>query len=72
MKANQIALYQRGDSMINLYSEKGAEMLLLGGMPLNEPVFSYGPFVMNTEDEIKRCIKNYQMGLMGNPDLVNR
>ncbi len=69
---HQIAIYQRGDSIINLYSEKGAEFLLLGGQPLDEEVFSYGPFVMNNEDQIKQCIKNYQNGLMGNPDLVNR
>lgn len=72
LKANQIALFQRGDSMINLFAEKGAELLILGGQPLDEKVFSYGPFVMNTEEEIRKCIKNYQSGMMGNPDVVNR
>lgn len=71
LKTNQIALYQRGESHINLYSEKGAEMLVLGGQPLNEPVYSYGPFVMNTEAQIRQCIQNYNAGKMGNPDLVN-
>ena len=71
LKTNQIALYQRGDSMINLFSEKGAELLVLGGQPLNEEVYSYGPFVMNNKAQINQCIKNYQAGLMGNPDLVN-
>lgn len=72
LKKNQIALYQRGENWINLYSEKGAEMLVLGGQPLNEPVFSYGPFVMNNESQIRRCILDYQMGKMGNPDVVNQ
>ncbi|MEM7104018.1 MAG: pirin-like C-terminal cupin domain-containing protein [Bacteroidota bacterium] len=71
LKTNQIALYERGDNLINIYSENGAEILLLGGQPLNEPVISYGPFVMNTEDQIRQCIRNYQSGMMGNPDLVN-
>ena len=46
--------------------------LVLGGQPLNEPVYSYGPFVMNTREQIQQCFKNYEAGLMGNPDLVNR
>lgn len=71
LKANQIALYERGDSEINLYSREGAEFLVLGGQPLNEPVFSYGPFVMNTEEQIQLCMANYRSGKMGNPDLVN-
>ncbi len=72
LKANQVALYERGESLINLYSKDGAELLILGGKPLNEPVYSYGPFVMNTEDEIKRCIKDYNSGKMGDPDVVNK
>jgi redox-sensitive bicupin YhaK (pirin superfamily) len=72
LKANQVALYQRGESLVNLFSREGAEFLVLGGQPLNEPVFSYGPFVMNTEDEIRRVVNDYNTGKMGNPDLVNQ
>jgi redox-sensitive bicupin YhaK (pirin superfamily) len=71
LKKNQIALYERDDHIINLYSPHGAEMLVLGGQPLNEPVVSYGPFVMNSEEQIKQCIADYRMGKMGNPDAVN-
>ncbi len=71
LKTNQVVLYQRGDSLINLYAEKPAEFLVLGGQPLNEPVYSYGPFVMNNEAQIQQCIRNYQAGRMGNPDMVN-
>ncbi len=68
---NQVVLYQRGDDLINLYSEQPSEFLVLGGQPLNETVYSYGPFVMNTEEQIRQCVRNYQTGKMGNPDLVN-
>jgi len=71
LKPNQIALYQRGESQLNLFSREETELLLLGGQPLNEPVYSYGPFVMNTEAEIRKCIQDYNEGKMGNPDLVN-
>ena len=72
LKANQIALYNRGASLVNMYSEKGAEFLMLGGQPLNEEVYSYGPFVMNTEAQIRQCISDYRSGKMGNPDVVNK
>lgn len=72
LSANQIALYQRGDALINTYSKDGAEILALGGQPLNEVVYSYGPFVMNTKEQINRCIQNYRTGKMGNPDVVNQ
>lgn len=71
LKQSQIALYQRGKSVINLYSECGAEFLVMGGQPLDEVVYSYGPFVMNTKEQIRQCINNYNSGKMGNPELVN-
>jgi redox-sensitive bicupin YhaK (pirin superfamily) len=42
--------------------EKGARFLLLAGRPLGEPVVQYGPFVMNTRDEIEQAIRDYQSG----------
>jgi redox-sensitive bicupin YhaK (pirin superfamily) len=41
------------------------EYLLIAGVPLNEPVVRYGPFVMNTEAEIYQAIEDYQGGRMG-------
>ena len=41
------------------------EVLLIAGLPLNEPVVRYGPFVMNTRDEIHQAIEDYQNGRMG-------
>jgi redox-sensitive bicupin YhaK (pirin superfamily) len=71
VKQNQVILYRRGESDINLFSAEGAELLLCGGQPHNEPVFAYGPFVMNNEEEIRKCFADYQAGRMGNPDTVN-
>jgi len=47
------------------------DVLLIGGLPLNEPVVRYGPFVMNTRDEIIQAMEDYQLGKMGSikPDL---
>ena len=41
------------------------ELLLIAGVPLNEPVARYGPFVMNTEAEIRQAIEDYRLGRMG-------
>jgi len=41
------------------------EVLLIAGLPLNEPVARYGPFVMNTQAEIRQAIEDYRLGRMG-------
>ena len=41
------------------------DVLLIAGSPLNEPVVRYGPFVMNTRDEIYQAIEDYRLGRMG-------
>jgi quercetin 2,3-dioxygenase len=43
----------------------GAQLLLLAARPLNEPVVQYGPFVMNTRDQIEQAIDDFQRGRFG-------
>jgi len=41
------------------------DVLLIAGVPLNEPIARYGPFVMNTEEEIHQAFEDYSHGRMG-------
>ena len=53
---------------IALQAKSDVKLLVLAGKPLNEPISHYGPFVMNTEAEIKQAIADFRAGKMGSPD----
>jgi hypothetical protein len=60
-------LLSEGDSVKIEAGEKGARVLLLAGKPIGEPVVQYGPFVMNTREEIEQAITDYQTGALTAP-----
>jgi redox-sensitive bicupin YhaK (pirin superfamily) len=57
------ALLNAGDS-VKVTARSDARFLLLAAQPLNEPVVQYGPFVMNTREEIEQAIRDYQSGTL--------
>jgi redox-sensitive bicupin YhaK (pirin superfamily) len=64
VRDGQLGLLSDGDA-VRLRSDSGGRLLLLGGVPLDEPVARYGPFVMNTREELLEAFKDYQSGRMG-------
>ena len=44
--------------------DEAARFILLAGRPLLEPIVQYGPFVMNTREEIEQAIRDYQGGTL--------
>lgn len=56
------ALLSDGDAVRIEAGEAGARVLLLAGRPIREPIVQYGPFVMNTREEIEQAIEDYQSG----------
>ncbi len=61
VERGEIGLLSDGDR-VGLSAEEGARCILVGGRPLNEPVARYGPFVMNTEQELRQAFVDFQSG----------
>jgi redox-sensitive bicupin YhaK (pirin superfamily) len=51
-----------GDALAIVGGAAGARLILVAGKPLNEPIARYGPFVMNTRDEIVQAVEDFQAG----------
>ncbi|HEY4124754.1 MAG TPA: pirin family protein [Rhizomicrobium sp.] len=62
VRTGQIGVMSSGDRLQVEAAQQGARFLVIAGKPLREPIAKYGPFVMNTQDEIRRAIQDYQSG----------
>lgn len=51
-----------GTDGIRLYAQEDSRLLLIAGEPLREPIVQYGPFVMNTTDQIRQAVQDFQTG----------
>jgi hypothetical protein len=63
--ASEFVTFSRDGAAIRIDADADATLLVLGGDPIDEPVVGYGPFVMNTEAEIRLAIEDYRSGRMG-------
>lgn len=61
VKSGQMAMLTAGNQL-TLQAAESSGVLLLMGQPIDEPVVHYGPFVMNTMQEIEQAIRDYQSG----------
>ena len=68
-KDGQMILFAQDGDEVRIENPTDAkatlDILLIGGMPLNEPIARYGPFVMNTQGEIRQAFEDYRLGRMG-------
>jgi len=64
----QLVLFEREQGAIRIEASAKTGILFLAGKPLNEPVASYGPFVMSSQEEIRQAINDYRSGKMGRID----
>ena len=71
LRSGQLAVLGEGDALrieggpVQDGRTPSFDVLLLGGRPIGEPVVQYGPFVMNTREEILQAVADYQSGKMG-------
>lgn len=63
--AAEALLLDRKGSQARLRAEADSALLVLTGEPIDEPIVGRGPFVMNTEDEIRQAILDFQSGRFG-------
>jgi hypothetical protein len=62
VKQGQIAVFSPGAGLSAAGGGAGGRFILLAGRPLKEPIVQYGPFVMNTSDEIRQAVTDFQSG----------
>ena len=63
----QMVMFERDGEEVSIANRlvEPLDVLLIAGVPLNEPVARYGPFVMNTREEIYQAMEDYRNGVMG-------
>ena len=57
--------FENDGEEISIQVDEKTRFIVLSGEPIGEPVVSYGPFVMNTQQEIQQAIFDFQNGKMG-------
>jgi redox-sensitive bicupin YhaK (pirin superfamily) len=62
VRKGELGVLSLGDALRVAAGGQGARFLVIAGKPLREPIAKYGPFVMNTQDELRQAVVDYQSG----------
>jgi redox-sensitive bicupin YhaK (pirin superfamily) len=64
-EAGELLLFANDGERIELVAEAGSHVIVLAGEPIDEPIVQYGPFVMNSFDEIRQAMIDVELGKFG-------
>jgi len=67
LPGQQLGVLSDGDTVELRAGAEGARVLLLAGRPIGEPIAQYGPFVMNTREEVEQAVRDFQAGTLTGP-----
>jgi redox-sensitive bicupin YhaK (pirin superfamily) len=62
LERERMGILSNGADRFTVRADEPARLILVAGKPLNEPIVQYGPFVMNTQEEIHRALDDYRSG----------
>ena len=62
---HDLLLFKNEGESITIKAKEKSVLLLLSGVPINEPIAQYGPFVMNTQQELQETFREYESGKFG-------
>lgn len=65
IKQHDLVVFEQSADEILLNAKADSKLLIMAGVPINEPMVTHGPFVMNSETEILEAMRDYQQGKMG-------
>jgi hypothetical protein len=68
---DQVVLFNNDGTDIQVEATEDSIVLILSGEPINEPIFPYGPFLMNTREEIIQAYDDLSNGKFGHLGIVN-
>lgn len=62
---NHLVLFRNDGENFTVSAQEDSIILIISGMPLDEPIYAHGPFVMNSREEIMQAFEDYNMGRFG-------
>lgn len=68
---HKMAILENDNDFVKIKGSADSKFILIAGRPLNEPIAQYGPFVMNTSEEIQQAFVDYQAGLFSSAHVQN-
>ncbi|HEX7765988.1 MAG TPA: pirin family protein [Nitrospira sp.] len=61
----ELIVFKQSGSVVTVEAREDSRLLVMSGEPIEEPIARYGPFVMNTREELIQAVQDYQSGKMG-------